>query len=274
MTFFLIRKYLKNLLNQVKFCNGSSEIEGGYGITESMLSVAFVLASCANERPAITVRAESMKDKLRRLYKNHKAYSYKEARKIMYNQADCTNGKMYLVYGGKQYNWKCGGTSMPSSTEVNAEHTVPQSFFNSKSPMVSDLHHLFSAPAKLNNRRSNYPFKEMDYSKCKEFCRDNSCTTSRPSNPDDYSCFGEDGKSWMPIKQDRGQVARAVLYYFTMYDGVDISRVGDVNTFLKWNREFPPSDREKARNNIVNQTQGNRNPYIDDYTLADQVFAK
>ena len=220
-------------------------------------------------RPKLT---ETTREMLRRLYKSHKVVSYRDSRVIMYNEADCEDDKMYLVYGGNTYKWNCGGGDIPSATDVNAEHTIPQSFFNKNQPMVSDLHHLFSSPSKLNNMRSNYPFKQMDYSDCIQFCHNFECSYDVPSNPDEYSCLGKDKSSWMPIKKDRGQVARAIFYFFTMYDGVDISRVGDINTFKQWNRQFPPSQREKARNDALNRTQGNRNPYIDDPSLVDKAW--
>ena len=218
-------------------------------------------------RPSI---AESMKDTIRRQYKDHKIRSYGAARQLMYNEVDCTNDNINLLYGGNTYPWKCRGSSMPPVEYVNAEHVVPQSSFNKDQPMVSDLHHLFSAPKPLNELRSNYPFSEISYDKCFKFCKGQDCTTSRPSNPDEYSCLGMNPKVWMPRKADRGVVARAVLYFYTMYD-YPIS-VGEVSTFLKWNSLYLPNAREISRNNILNATQGNRNPYIDHPEYANQVF--
>ena len=99
------------------------------------------------------------------------------------------------------------------------------------------------------------------------------CQTERPSsNIDDYSCLTVDNE-FMPRKADRGQVARGVLYFYTIYDSYDITRVGSVSLFRRWNTQFPPNAQEKTRNDRLNKTQGNRNPYVDDYTLVDQAFA-
>ncbi|MEE8233859.1 MAG: endonuclease, partial [Gammaproteobacteria bacterium] len=38
-----------------------------------------------------------------------------------------------------------------------------------------------------------------------------------------------------------------------------------------WNKEDPPSDQEKVRNDKIEKIQGRRNPYIDDPSLADQI---
>ena len=47
------------------------------------------------------------------------------------------------------------------NSKLNCEHTVPQSFFGKKDPMVSDLHHLRATWSDANNARSNYPFKTL-----------------------------------------------------------------------------------------------------------------
>jgi endonuclease I len=214
---------------------------------------------------------ETVKDRLRRLYKNHTVWSYSDARTHMYNAVDCASNQIRLLYGGNYYSWTCGGTTKPDANEVNAEHIVPQSLFDSKTPMVSDLNHLYSSPSKLNNVRSNYKFAEVSYDQCAQWCTGFTCSTTRPSNPDNYSCLST-AKTWMPRTSDRGIVARAVLYFFTMYDGIDISAVGSVETFKKWNRVYAPAAWELARNERLNKTQKNRNPYIDDPSLADQVF--
>lgn len=215
---------------------------------------------------------ESTKARLQRLYKDHKVKSYENARNDMYNIVDCTNNELYLVYGSTTYDWQCGGSKRPSGTYVNAEHVVPQGFFKSQTPMVSDLHHIFSSPSKINNKRSSYKFAEFDYSECAEHCKDFDCEAGPPpSNPDAYSCLSKD-RTWMPPKNDRGRIARAVLYFFTMYDDYDISLVGRADTFKQWNRQYAPDSMEKERNDRVNRTQGNRNPYIDDPSLVDQVF--
>ena len=215
---------------------------------------------------------EAFRDELRRKYKDHKVVSYAATRKIMYNYADCENNKLYLIYGGETYNWRCGQNKNPPVDDINAEHTIPQSFFGKQQPMVSDLHHLISAPHAANEMRSNYKFAEFPYSKCTKFCKGLTCTSSVPANPAEYSCLSTT-KQWMPREDDRGQVARMVLYFFTMYDDYDISSVGKLETFLDWNNKYPPNDREITRNDVINQTQGNANPYVLHPEWADRAWA-
>jgi endonuclease I len=43
---------------------------------------------------------------------------------------------------------------------------------------------------------------------------------------------------------------------------------------MEWNRRDPPDAAEKRRNELISQFQGNRNPYVDDYTLVEKVGQK
>lgn len=236
-----------------------------------MLSFLFFsLAHLINSLEPRPRLQETVRERLKRLYQDHKVHTDSKARTYMYNDVDCDNNQIVLIYSGTKYQWKCHQTIKPDGNILNAEHLIPQSTFGSKTPMVSDLHSLVPAASGLNNRRSNYNFTEVDYSQCKQFCRDMTCQTTMPEDPDSYSCL-TNSKTWMPIKQDRGRIARAVFYFYTMYPQYPIS-VGDVNLFKRWNLEYPPSSFETLRNDRLNETQGNRNPYIDDPTLVDQAF--
>lgn len=263
-------KYFQEKFNEIKFYNYVGNKLTNY----SMLLLSFFASICLRKHMETLYRRpriqETVRERLKRLYKDHHTYSYSQARVFMYNEVDCEEDEINLIYSGSSYSWKCHQTKKPSATDVNAEHIVPQSTFKSKTPMVSDLHHLLPASAKLNNVRSNYNFTEVDYSQCKQFCRGMTCSTTKPSDPDSYSCL-TNNKKWMPLKLDRGRVARAVLYFYTMYDEYPMS-VGELSLFKKWNNLYLPSDYEKLRNDRINTTQGNRNPYIDDPTLVDQAF--
>ncbi|GIQ88977.1 endonuclease I [Kipferlia bialata] len=82
------------------------------------------------------------------------------------------------------------------------------------------------------------------------------------------------GKAWEPHVESRGTVARAVLYFYTMYPQYidDMGRVGDVNTFIQWNEDYPVSDWDVARNDNAEQWQGNRNPYVDHPELCERAY--
>ena len=46
-----------------------------------------------------------------------------------------------------------------------------------------------------------------------------------------------------------------------------------VPMFLEWNKQDPPDANEIRRNNLIEEYQGNRNPFIDNPSLADKIGA-
>ena len=79
----------------------------------------------------------------------------------------------------------------------------------------------------------------------------------------------------------KGRVARGLLYFYSHYkDSRMFGRTSvvfwnqQIELMMKWNRQFPPDAFEARRNDLVEQWQGNRNPFIDDYLLADRVGAE
>ncbi len=54
------------------------------------------------------------------------------------------------------FSQNCGNYSTEGDC-WNREHSWPQSWFNSSSPMVSDLFHVYPTDGKVNGWRSNYP---------------------------------------------------------------------------------------------------------------------
>lgn len=108
---------------------------------------------------------------------------------------------------------------------LNCEHVVPQSNFNEKEPMRSDLHHLFACDFKANSDRGDQPYG-----------------------------------TYKPIG-GKGEVARATLYFLLRYPKVKVPH--DLALLKKWSAEDPPDLHEKHRNYEIQKLQGNRNPFID-----------
>jgi len=206
--------------------------------------------------------------------------SYSAAKAYMYSKADnvICNGAPGIItfYSRVCVNGTSGnGNDYPERSDlngdgvvdsfINAEHIWPQSYFKSSLPMVSDLFNLgptFSTP---NSRRGNVRFAAV-------------------SKPDySTSCGSKRGKEgFEPCDPTKGNVARSVLYFVLAYhdrsirQGMDYSEfwVKQVPLFLEWNRLDPPDAAEKLRNDLVEQFQGNRNPFIDNPALADRIGAQ
>lgn len=153
-----------------------------------------------------------------------------------------------LVYSGElrpDDEYQLG--DLDGDESFNTEHIYPQSRLNTEES-VSDLHLLRVADAEINSERLNYPFTD---------------------GSGEYKLI--DGDKWFPGDDWRGDVARIIMYVNLSY-GDSFTEVGNLELFLKWNREDPVSAFELQRNNVIENAQGNRNPFIDNPFLATLIW--
>ena len=192
-----------------------------------------------------------LKKKLKAIIDGNKDLGYTTARQKMFSQVDNNDGEVCGVYTGI-----CLKTSgIPDANRMNCEHSWPQSM-GAVGIAKSDLHHLFPADSRMNSRRSNYPF----------------CEVSDASYQGYGSALGESEfgtRCFEPRDEHKGTVARAMLYFSVRYTKVlDSQQEG----FLKkWNEQFATSDNERARNEVVERLQKNRNPFIDHPWLVELI---
>ena len=176
------------------------------------------------------------------------------------------SGKDPYVYqhGSKQ----CGSYKVEGDC-YNREHVFPQGYFNSASPMVSDIHHIVPTDGKVNGMRSNFPFGKVGSA---NFISENGSKRGTSASPN-YS-----GTVFEPIDEFKGDVARMILYFATRYES-KLSSFDDndiltnsafpgvedweLAVFKEWHTNDPVSQREIDRNNAAYSFQGNRNPFID-----------
>jgi endonuclease I len=176
------------------------------------------------------------------------------------------SGKDPYVYqhGSKQ----CGSYKVEGDC-YNREHVFPQGYFNSASPMVSDIHHIIPTDGKVNGMRSNYPFGKVGSA---TFTSENGSKLGTSISPN-YT-----GKVFEPIDEFKGDIARMLLYFATRYES-KLSSFGDndilasssypgiddweLAVLKEWHTNDPVSQREIDRNNAAYTYQGNRNPFID-----------
>ncbi|TNJ45365.1 endonuclease [Tamlana fucoidanivorans] len=197
--------------------------------------------------------ADLMFEELEALTKNKHTtiLSYGERHNYLYDaDKDLNNDdNVILMYTGESRYWKeyTSGTNAYSPQTFNTEHIYPQSRL-SANDAVTDLHHLRSCDANVNEERSNYPYVDGSGNNQK---------------------IGE--VSWYPGDEWKGDVARMVMYLNIRY-GETFVKVGTLELFLKWNVEDPVSDFEKQRNQVIFGAQGNRNPFIDNPYLATLIW--
>ena len=237
------------------------------------LIVLAVIAVASAQIPPADLQGEDFRTWIRdNFYRGqHRSLRYRPARRAMYNFIDNYDNSVVGVYGGLRRSVTFGG-NLSNPGPINAEHTVPQSFFNEREPMKSDLHHLFPTYSRWNRTRDNHPFREIPDDKttkwmvfdCYQAIQPSSKISSNGCQEQDSKKFSEYAyRSFEPREDHKGNVARAVFYFYTMYPDFDITRVGSIHTFYAWHLADQVDDRERRRNDEIQDRQGNRNPFID-----------
>jgi endonuclease I len=203
------------------------------------------------------------------LSKPHKALGYKSAKKVMFNKLHWkkdNRGKGYVLdlYCGKVVT-HTNTNRIPQSSVINAEHTWPQSKFSrefAKSIQKSDLHHLFPVNSNTNSMRGNFDFAEVtvlhsDHHQCGE------------SKMGLASYGGSSRNFFEPPNSHKGNVARA-LFYFAIRYKMRISSIQE-HFLREWHVQDPVDHDEMRRNDLVQNAQRNRNPFVDFPNLVDSI---
>ncbi len=176
---------------------------------------------------------------------------------------------------------QCGNYGIEGDC-YNREHSFPQSWFNSGSPMQTDIHHLFASDGKVNGWRSNYPFGNVSAA---------STTTLYGGKLGTGSNFGFTGIVFEPIDEYKGDIARAQLYMATRYDNLIAGWINNgnandvlagnnypaydlwyINLLISWHNLDPVSDKERKRNDAVYAIQNNRNPFVDSPQFVQRIW--
>lgn len=142
------------------------------------------------------------------------------------------------------------------------EHTYPKSLGDpplGTSGPGSDAHHIRPIDNQMNNWRSN-----------RKFADGNGVAHITPQG------------HFYPGDEWKGDVARMMMYMHLRYGQrtpANNVSIGDHNwnaempdIFLKWNAEDLPADQEIVRNSVLEDMQGNRNPFIDNPYLATKIW--
>ena len=123
----------------------------------------------------------------------------------------------------------------------------------------SDAHHLRAIDSNMNSSRGNNRFADG--------------TGHAVVLPGNYFYPGDEWK---------GDIARMMMYMYLRYPtqcqaiivgSGDATYSADMpNIFLEWNEEDPVSQYELNRNTVLQNMQGNRNPFIDNPYLATRIW--
>lgn len=194
----------------------------------------------------------------------HTYVSYSESRLIMFGELDkLTDSKgtyVFDVYCGRKFYYERLQDVGGMHTEVNIEHTWPQSRFTrayEKNMQKSDMHHLYLSDSKANSVRGNNWFSE-DQPEGGEGC----------SSYNSY--LVQASASYTPPKGHRGNVARSLFYFATRYQlPIDARQEAMLR---RWHKDDPVNDADRARHAGIVKIQKVRNPFIDHPELVDRII--
>lgn len=213
-------------------------------------------------------------------------------------------GKIWDMYSdclftptGKGDGKQCGTYSGVCDC-FNREHSLPKSWFNEKTPAYYDLGHIVPTDGKVNGMRSNNVFGECASGYATwgtgKLGKAKAVTTMNVKGSSTITTTFT-GTAFEPADKYKGDFARMYMYMVIRYkpgnsNSVDLAAAGEGSTMfnstdtnygltdysiallMKWHRQDPVSQKEIDRNNGMETTQGNRNPFIDYPCLAEYLW--
>ena len=216
-------------------------------------------------------------------YKTSSTLGYNNARDIMYSEIDIKPGNQLTgVYSG--YTITLDLSQDPSTNAynqgINCEHTWPQSLGAGSEPMKSDMHHLFPTKSNVNSSRGNDPFAESVDGLTDKWYRNDSYIQSIPSQfideyAEKYNPSNQSDERFEPREIQKGNTARAMVYFYTMYSNVAEASFWEVQkeTLLNLNFIDTPDNDEIDRTWAIASYQQNKpNPFVIDPTLFDRIY--
>lgn len=169
------------------------------------------------------------------------------------------------VYCNKKIRNRVGPDRIPNNNIMNAEHTWPQSRGAGREPFRGDLHHLFPTDSRANSSRQNFPFGEVDGGAPFFGCE----SSKRGYIYDPVTGASTGVRGFEPPNEHKGNVARALFYSAALYN----KNISELEEYYlrKWHEEDPVDHNEIFRNDLIEESQGNRNPFIDFPELVERI---
>ncbi|MEZ4318526.1 MAG: endonuclease [Myxococcota bacterium] len=213
-------------------------------------------AACDAEgfwEPTLGLSGDALRQRLNELTAGHSCVSYPNEREWMFVTLDKMNGSVECVYTGRTTPV---GNTEPDPTDMNTEHTWPQSLGADTEPARCDVHHLYPVDADANSRRGNSPYGNVVDVVWQE----------------GGSKLGDDASGarvFEPRAAHKGNAARSILYFGMRY-GYDVEPA--YRDVLKaWSTLDPPDEREIERTLQIRDRLGKANPFVVCPQLVDRL---
>lgn len=221
-----------------------------------------------------------------------------------YLKTDYTpSGELWDMYSDCGTTKKCGSYSKECDC-YNREHSIPQSWWGGGTTGIGcDIFHVVPTDGYVNNRRGNDPYGEVKSATytSKNGSKLGSSVSSIPvtkktiCSAANSSVSAPGGTVFEPIDEYKGDFARGYLGVIMKWNTSRTMNSSDGSSFfqstytassnfglkpygvallLKWHRQDPVSQKEIDRNNGIQATQGNRNPFIDYPYLVEYIWGE
>ena len=211
-------------------------------------------------------------------YKTSNVLSYNGARDAMYGYIDNDNGTVQCIYTEYAVDNVPNNNPRPYVYEngIDCEHLWPQSMYEGTQPMKSDIHHLRPSKSNVNSSRGNKPYNESP---------DNQTQTwywleyqlNDPPNQNRYKYSESASGIFEPREEVKGDVARAMFYFYTMYKE-EADEANDEFFELQkeilydWHQNDQITNEEIDRTWYIAEYQNYPNPFILDETLIQRCY--
>lgn len=212
-------------------------------------------------------------------------------------------GKVWDMYSNCNYvhnQKKCGNYSNECDC-YNREHSIPKSWFGgSTSGIGCDIFHVVPTDGKVNGMRSAFVYGEVASATYTSHSGHKKGSGKAINNDKQTICAAAGSTTacpastvFEPIDEYKGDFARGYMGTMASWNR-DMTQAEGSNFFkssytvstnfgltpygvallMKWHRQDPVSQKEIDRNNGIQATQGNRNPFIDYPYLAEYVWGE
>ena len=250
------------------------------------LYILFLISSyiSAQEQIFPDLVGDELLSELVNSYKPATVLNYSEAREYMFERLQLQQDSVEGIYTGFKIHLPQNVSSRVWTFEngINTEHIYPRSKGASDGNAFSDLHHLKPCKINVNSARLNHPYKEIDDDITKKWFRRGSFRFEIPiENINEYSELDSTVSStgfitgdFEPRESVKGDIARSVFYFFTMYRSEAMSADPDYfesmrQDLCRWHILDSASMDEVRFSQLIAQVQdGKANPFVLDCSLA------
>ncbi|MDY0276715.1 MAG: endonuclease [Acholeplasma sp.] len=141
--------------------------------------------------------------------------------------------------------------SIYGSGQTNTEHVIARSWYTTDQNYVNDYVNIIWSLQQANSARANLKFGRVLKVEKNKIYYDGELIGYKN---DDY---------FMPIDEYKGDVARILLYMYVTYkdDGLNRKYI-NVGLMKTWSKSDPVDEREKLRNETIEQMYGYKNRFV------------